>query len=179
MAIRVGMVSLGCPKNQVDAEHMLYNLREEGYEIEPDAALAEVVIINTCGFIESAKQEAIDTILELVTLKNEGRIKSIIVTGCLSERYRDEISKEIPEVDAVLGLGANELLGEIIKRGVFRREGELLRGQVLAGDRLEEDNIHRDLRLHKNSRGLLKPLHLLRYTLHQGKVPLEKNGKRH
>ena len=116
MAIRVGMVSLGCPKNQVDAEHMLYNLREEGYEIEPDAALAEVVIINTCGFIESAKQEAIDTILEFVTLKNEGRIKSIIVTGCLSERYRDEISKEIPEADAVLGLGANELLGEIIKR---------------------------------------------------------------
>ena len=116
MAIRVGMVYLGCPKNQVDAEHMLYNLREEGYEIEPDAALAEVVIINTCGFIESAKQEAIDTILEFVTLKNEGRRKSIIVTGCLSERYRDEISKEIPEVDAVLVPGANELLGEIITR---------------------------------------------------------------
>ena len=75
MAVRVGMVSLGCPKNQVDAEHMLYNLREEGYEIIADAALADVVIINTCGFIESAKQEAIDNILEFCTLKQEGRLK--------------------------------------------------------------------------------------------------------
>lgn len=110
------MVSLGCPKNQVDAEHMLYNLREEGFEIIADAALAQVVIINTCGFIESAKQEAIDTILEFCTLKNEGRLQGVIVTGCLAERYRDEILKEIPEVDAVLGLGANELLGETIKK---------------------------------------------------------------
>lgn len=110
------MVSLGCPKNQVDAEHMLYNLREEGFEIIADAALAQVVIINTCGFIESAKQEAIDTILEFCTLKNEGRLQGVVVTGCLAERYRDEILKEIPEVDAVLGLGANELLGETIKK---------------------------------------------------------------
>ena len=116
MAVRVGMVSLGCPKNQVDAEHMLYNLREEGYEIIADAALADVVIINTCGFIESAKQEAIDNILEFCTLKQEGRLKAVIVTGCLAERYRDEVLKEIPEVDAVLGIGANELLGETIKK---------------------------------------------------------------
>ncbi|MBR5121421.1 MAG: 30S ribosomal protein S12 methylthiotransferase RimO [Oscillospiraceae bacterium] len=116
MSIKVGMVSLGCPKNQVDAEHMLYNLREEGFEIIADAALAEVVIINTCGFIESAKQEAIETILEFCTLKQEGRIKGVIVTGCLAERYRNEIKAEIPEVDAVLGLGANEFLGETIKK---------------------------------------------------------------
>ena len=116
MAVRVGMVSLGCPKNQVDAEHMLYNLREEGYEIIADAALADVVIINTCGFIESAKQEAIDNILEFCTLKQEGRLKAVIVTGCLAERYRDEVLKEIPEVDAVLGIGANEFLGETIKK---------------------------------------------------------------
>ena len=116
MAIRVGMVSLGCPKNQVDAEHMIYNLREEGFEIITDAALADVVVINTCGFIESAKQEAIDTILEFCTLKQEGRIKAVIVTGCLAERYNKDIRTEIPEVDAVLGLGANELLGETIKK---------------------------------------------------------------
>lgn len=116
MSTRVGMVSLGCPKNQVDAEHMLYNLREEGYEIIADAALADVVVINTCGFIEAAKQEAIETILEFCTLKEEGRLKAVIVTGCLAERYRDEVLKEMPEVDAVLGIGANELLGETIKR---------------------------------------------------------------
>lgn len=116
MATRVGMVSLGCPKNQVDAEHLIYNLRENGYEIITDAALAEVVVINTCGFIESAKQEAIDTILEFCTLKEEGRIKAVIVTGCLAERYFKELREEIPEVDAVLGLGANELLGTVIEK---------------------------------------------------------------
>lgn len=116
MATRVGMVSLGCPKNLVDAEHMLYNLREDGYEIVPDAALADVVIVNTCGFIETAKQEAIETILEFCTLKNEGRIKAVIVTGCLAERYKEEILKEIPEVNAVVGIGCNEQLCEIIRR---------------------------------------------------------------
>ena len=116
MSTRVGFVSLGCPKNQVDAEHMIYNLREEGFEIITDAALADVVVINTCGFIESAKQEAIDTILEFCTLKQEGRIKAVIVTGCLAERYNKDIRAEIPEVDAVLGLGANELLGEVIRK---------------------------------------------------------------
>lgn len=118
MSTRVGFVSLGCPKNQVDAEHMIYNLREEGFEIITDAALADVVVINTCGFIESAKQEAIDTILEFCTLKQEGRIKAVIVTGCLAERYNKDIRTEIPEVDAVLGLGANELLGEVIRKAL-------------------------------------------------------------
>lgn len=113
--IRVGMVSLGCPKNQVDAERMLYLLREDGYELVSDAALSDVVIINTCGFIESAKQEAIDTILEFCTLKQEGRIKAVIVTGCLAERYKDEVLKEIPEVDAVVGLGSNEEICQIIR----------------------------------------------------------------
>ncbi|MBP3797612.1 MAG: 30S ribosomal protein S12 methylthiotransferase RimO [Ruminococcus sp.] len=115
MATTVGMVSLGCPKNQVDAEHMLFDLKKEGYKIVTDAALADVVIVNTCGFIESAKQEAIDTILEFCTLKQEGRIKAVIATGCLAERYRDEMKKEIPELDAVVGLGSNSKLPEIIR----------------------------------------------------------------
>ncbi len=112
MSTRVGMVSLGCAKNQVDAERMLYMLKDEGFEIVADAALADVVIVNTCGFIESAKQEAIDTILEFCTLKQEGRIKAVICTGCLAERYRDEVLREIPELDAVIGIGCN---GDIVK----------------------------------------------------------------
>ena len=115
MATRVGMVSLGCPKNQVDAEHILYDLRQQGFQIVSDAALADVVIINTCGFIESAKQEAIDTILEFCTLKEEGRIQAVIATGCLAERYRDEMKKEIPELDAVVGIGSNGKICDIIR----------------------------------------------------------------
>lgn len=116
MSIRVGMVSLGCPKNQVDAEQMLYRLRENGFEIVADAALSDVVIINTCGFIESAKQESIETILEFCTLKNEGKIKSVIVTGCLAERYREEILSEIPEASAVVGIGCNDDICEVIRK---------------------------------------------------------------
>lgn len=114
MAVRVGMVSLGCAKNQVDGEMLMASLKNAGYELSDDAALADVAIINTCGFIESAKAESIEEILELVTLKKEGRIKKIVVTGCLSERYQQEIRKEIPEVDAVVGIGANGEIASII-----------------------------------------------------------------
>lgn len=115
MATRVGMVSLGCPKNQIDAEHMLFDLKHQGFELVADAAMADIVIINTCGFIESAKQEAIDTILEFCTLKKEGRIKAVICTGCLAERYKDEVIKEIPELDAVIGIGSNSKLCDVIR----------------------------------------------------------------
>ena len=116
MPVRVGMVSLGCNKNQVDAERMLYKIQEAGHQLIADAALADVAIINTCGFIESAKQEAIDTILEFAVLKNEGRIKKIIITGCLAERYREEVSALIPESDAVVGIGCNEDIVSVIDR---------------------------------------------------------------
>ncbi|MDD5920509.1 MAG: 30S ribosomal protein S12 methylthiotransferase RimO, partial [Oscillospiraceae bacterium] len=108
MAIKVGMVSLGCSKNQVDAEIILAKLRERGYQIHTDSGTCDVVIVNTCGFIESAKQESIENILEFVTLKKEGRIKVICVTGCLAERYQEEMAKEIPEADVILGIGSNE-----------------------------------------------------------------------
>ncbi|MFT3951418.1 MAG: 30S ribosomal protein S12 methylthiotransferase RimO [Oscillospiraceae bacterium] len=134
MSVKVGMVSLGCPKNQVDAEHMLFNLRGEAFEIVSDAALSDVVIVNTCGFIESAKQEAIDTILEFCTLKQEGRIKAVIVTGCLAERYRDQILQEIPEVDAVLGIGANEQLCAVIRDVLQTKESIALYGEKEALD---------------------------------------------
>ncbi len=107
MAVKVGMVSLGCAKNQVDGEMLMAALKVGGFETVDDAALADIAIVNTCGFIESAKKESIDEILELAQLKKEGRIKKLVVTGCLSERYREEIHRELPEVDAVLGIGAN------------------------------------------------------------------------
>ena len=115
MAVKVGMVSLGCPKNQMDAELMLAKIEKAGMEIVADAALAEVVVINTCGFIESAKQEAIETILEFAQLKKEGQIRKLIVTGCLAQRYKDELAEELPECDAVLGLGANGDIASVIK----------------------------------------------------------------
>ena len=106
------MISLGCPKNQVDGEALLAKLKKAGYEIVNNIEDSDVMIINTCGFIEQAKKEAIDTILEVAEYKNAGLISAIVVTGCLAERYQDEIIKEMPEVDAVLGIGAN---GDIVK----------------------------------------------------------------
>ena len=104
---KVGMISPGCPKNQVDGEALLAKLKKAGYEIVNNIEDSDVMIINTCGFIEQAKKEAIDTILEVAEYKNAGLISAIVVTGCLAERYQDEIIKEMPEVDAVLGIGAN------------------------------------------------------------------------
>lgn len=112
MNYKVGMISLGCPKNQVDAEHMLAMMDAEGWEIVDYVDGCDVVIVNTCGFIDDAKKEAIENILDMVELKKEGVISKIIVTGCLAQRYKEEIVKEIPEVDAVVGIGAN---GDIIK----------------------------------------------------------------
>lgn len=116
MPVKIGMVSLGCNKNQVDAERMLYKIREAGYQLVADAALSDIVIVNTCGFIESAKQEAIETILEFGKLKEEGRIKKIIVTGCLAERYKSEVAELLPEADAVIGLGCNDDILNVIDK---------------------------------------------------------------
>ncbi|MEW5975756.1 MAG: 30S ribosomal protein S12 methylthiotransferase RimO [Acidobacteriota bacterium] len=100
---KIGFVSLGCEKNLVDSEVMLGLLSRRGYQITPDQGDADVIVVNTCGFIDKAKQESIDTILEMAELKSSGRCSRLVVTGCLVERYRTEIQKEIPEVDAVLG----------------------------------------------------------------------------
>lgn len=114
MPTRVGMVSLGCAKNRVDAEMMLFTLKEAGFEIVADPAMSDVAIINTCGFIDDAKQESIDEILELAKLKKEGKIKAIVVTGCLAERYKSEVMKELYEVDAVIGIGANSTVADVV-----------------------------------------------------------------
>ncbi len=112
---KVSMVSLGCPKNQVDAEQMLYTLDSAGFEITSVEAEADAIIINTCGFIESAKAEAIENILEAARYKTEGKCKALIVTGCLAERYRDDVTEEIPEVDVCVGIGANGKIAEIVE----------------------------------------------------------------
>lgn len=114
MSYNVGFISLGCPKNQVDAELMLSKIEKAGFNIVDVAYEADIVIINTCGFIEDAKKEAIDNILEMAELKKEGSIQKILVTGCLAERYKDEIFSEFPEVDGVIGLGANADITEAI-----------------------------------------------------------------
>ena len=100
---KVGFVSLGCPKNLVDSEVMMGQLKQAGYEITNDAAEADTVVVNTCGFIESAKQESIDAIIEATQLKEAGHAKRVVVAGCLVERYRDDLMKELPEVDAFIG----------------------------------------------------------------------------
>ncbi len=107
MPVKVGMISLGCAKNQVDGEVFMAKLKAAGFELVDDVAMADVAIVNTCGFIDSAKKESIDEILELGLLKKEGRIKKLVATGCLAERYQEEMRKEIPELDGVLGIGAN------------------------------------------------------------------------
>jgi len=109
---KVGFVSLGCPKNLVDSEVMLGTLARRGYSITPDKQDADIIVVNTCGFIDSAKKESIDTILEMAQLKTQGNCKKLVVAGCLAERYRTEIQKEIPEIDFVFG---PDELGRIIE----------------------------------------------------------------
>ena len=116
MAYKVGMVSLGCAKNQVDGEVLMASLKNAGFETVDDAARADIAIVNTCGFIESAKKESIEEILELAQLKKEGKIQKLVVTGCLGERYQQEIHKELPELDAVIGIGANGEIGELLTK---------------------------------------------------------------
>ncbi|MCL2087349.1 MAG: 30S ribosomal protein S12 methylthiotransferase RimO [Oscillospiraceae bacterium] len=129
---RVGIVSLGCPKNQCDAELMLAKIIAAGYEIVDEPGKAEVVIINTCGFIQSAKEEAIEEILEAVSRKKDGEKdksglnKKIIVTGCLPERYRDEIEKEFPEIDGILSIGASQQVVEAINTVLSDKKAVML-----------------------------------------------------
>ncbi len=120
----IGFISLGCAKNQVDCERMMYRVQEAGHTVKADIVGSDVVVINTCGFIDSAKAEAIDFILQTAALKNEGLVGKILVTGCLSQRYQDEIMQEMPEVDGVLGTGSYTEVVPAIER--------LLEGECVA-----------------------------------------------
>ncbi len=119
MNFKVGMISLGCPKNQVDGEVMLEKLNKSGFDIAQFIEDSDVMIINTCGFIEDAKREAIETILEVAEYKKAGFISAIVVTGCLAERYQDEILKEIPEVDSVIGIGADRDIVKVCQKALI------------------------------------------------------------
>ena len=110
----IGFISLGCAKNQVDCERMMFRVQEAGFTVQPDVVGSDVVVINTCGFIDSAKTEAIDHILQMAQLKAQGLIGKILVTGCLSQRYREQILQELPEVDGVLGTGSYDKVVEAI-----------------------------------------------------------------
>lgn len=114
--MKIGVVSLGCPKNLVDSETMLGLIHEENYKITNDPSEAEIIIVNTCGFIESAKEESINTILQMAEYKKSGSCKYIIVTGCLSQRYAEELFNELPEADAIAGVEVYDEIGSIIKR---------------------------------------------------------------
>ncbi len=120
--MKIGFVSLGCPKNQLDTEVMLHEIVQAGYEITPEDIEADVIIVNTCAFIESAKKEAIDNILDVAWLKKNRHLKAIIVTGCLAERYGEEIFRELPEVDAVLGVGSIHNIVEAIEAVTVKRK---------------------------------------------------------
>ncbi|MCH5200526.1 MAG: 30S ribosomal protein S12 methylthiotransferase RimO [Oscillospiraceae bacterium] len=129
--IKVGMVSLGCPKNQCDAELMMDRIHKAGYRLVPEAGLADVVVINTCGFIQSAKEEAIVEIMEAISRKNDGINKKIIVTGCLAQRYTEQMDEEFPEIDGVLGIGCN---GDIVKAIEAVMKGERIIKSSKVGD---------------------------------------------
>ena len=143
--MKVGFVSLGCPKNQLDTEVMLHEVASAGYEITPEEIEADVIIINTCGFIESAKKESIENILDIAWLKKNRKLKAIVVTGCLAERYREKILEEFDEVDAVLGVGSIHNIVEAIeavtvkkKKGSHRRYSSFEDKEIVAlgGDRI-------------------------------------------
>ena len=129
--MKVGMISLGCPKNRTASEQMLKKLADAGYELTNDENEAEAIVINTCAFIEDAKQEAINTILETARLKETGRLKKLVVAGCLSELYRDEIISELPEVDAVIGAGSYDEVAAALE-GALRGEKPVIIGDNCA-----------------------------------------------
>ncbi len=112
---KIGMVSLGCPKNQVDAEQMLGALASSGFEITPDQYQADLIVVNTCGFIESAKEESIEAVLEAAKMKTQGKCRRIIIAGCLAQRYKDELLRELPEADVVIGTGGISRISSICR----------------------------------------------------------------
>ncbi|MBQ7968976.1 MAG: 30S ribosomal protein S12 methylthiotransferase RimO [Clostridia bacterium] len=136
---KIGFISLGCPKNLIDTEIMLNELYTAGYEITPEETEADIIIINTCAFTESAKQESIDTILDAAWLKTNAKCKGLIVTGCMSERYREELKKELPECDAVIGIAAIHDIVEAVKavekNKFFEKYGDIDNYDI-GGDRL-------------------------------------------
>src|SRR5438270_3778536 len=114
-------VSLGCPKNLVDTERMLGKLAQDGYTLVPDAEGADVVVVNTCGFIEPARQESLGVIREMLALKDAGRVGAVVVAGCLAERKKDELLQELPGVDSIVGVFGREEIAQVVDRALAHR----------------------------------------------------------
>jgi ribosomal protein S12 methylthiotransferase len=160
--MKIGFVSLGCPKNLLDTEVMLATLNSAGYEITAEETEADVIILNTCGFIEEAKSEAIDNILDLAWLKTNAKLKKLIVCGCLVQRYGEEILKQFPEVDAVLSVGAIHDIVSVIERVNAGERFALMKAPeeaALGGDSEEirqncQKNVEDESENYHNSRGL-------------------------
>ncbi len=140
MSLKIAFVSLGCDKNLVDSEIMLGIINENGYTIIDDEYLADIIIINTCGFILDATQEGIDNVLQLASYKKEGNCKGLIVTGCMVQRYKDELFKELPEIDAVLGTSDFESIAEVIKKV---EQGEKVSIVTDGNKKLSETSAHK------------------------------------
>src|SRR5262245_3451042 len=154
---KIGFVSLGCPKNLVDSEVMLGTLTRQGYAITRNKEEADVLVVNTCGFIDSAKQESIDTILEMAELKVHGNCKRLVVAGCLAERYRADIRKEIPEIDFVFG---PDELGRILEAVEIDTEPN--------GDGIEIDALYNSKEVPTIPRVLTTPSHLAYLKISEG-----------
>src|SRR5438874_12219321 len=120
-ATTFAFVTLGCPKNLVDSERMLGKLAQDGYALVPDADGADVVVVNTCGFIEPARQESLAVIREMLDLKSRGRVGAVVVAGCLAERKKDELLQEVPEVDHIVGVFGREEIAQVVDRAVSQR----------------------------------------------------------
>ncbi len=133
MSTKIAFVSLGCDKNTVDSEIMIQLLAEKGYEIVKEDDQAEVIVVNTCGFIQDAKEESINTLIEMGQYKESGKLKALVATGCLAERYADQIFEELPEVDAVVGTGSYEKIVDVVEELIHGGRG--IRAQADAGQR--------------------------------------------
>src|SRR5688572_28962298 len=115
-------VSLGCPKNTVDSERMLGKLAQDGYALQPDADGADVVVVNTCGFIEPARQESLGVLREMLELKRQGRVGAVVAAGCLAERHRELLLEQVPEIDQIVGVFGREEIASVVDRAVLQRD---------------------------------------------------------
>lgn len=178
MAVKVGFVSLGCPKNLINTEVMLAKLAAEGFEIVAEDVDADVIVINTCAFIESAKQEAIDNILDVAWLKENHTLRGIVVTGCLPERYREQLLEEMPEVDCILGTGSYGDICEAVRSAYAKKPARALRRRQRRAARRGARRHHAGaFRVSANCGGLRQPLLLLRDPVHPRPLPLAADGR--
>src|SRR3954468_11896560 len=128
MAEKVALINLGCPKNLVDAEVMLGHLKEQGFELTADAGAADVVVVNTCGFLRDAAQESVDTLLEAAGRKKSGKLRAVIAAGCMTQRYGDSVAEAMPEVDGFLGVGQAHAVPDVIRRVLSGERASVLNG---------------------------------------------------